>query len=173
MKDIRDAELAYKDVTGRFTGSFDELIAFVDTAQFTITQRRDTTVLDVEMTKAYGVDQYKELVLIDTLGYRSVKDSLFKKSENYREMMWVPTTNKTEKFELDAGFITKSNNRIPVFEAKVAKEVILKDQPQQLVMQEKKIVSADAVNGEYIRVGSMEEIDTNGNWPSFYEGSKK
>jgi len=173
MKDIRDAELAYKDVTGRFTGSFDELIAFIDTAQFTITQRRDTTVLDVEMTKAYGVDQYKELVLIDTLGYRSVKDSLFKESESYREMMWVPTTNKTEKFELDAGFITKSNNKIPVFEAKVAKEVILKDQPQELVMQEKQIVSADAVNGEYIRVGSMEEIDTNGNWPSFYEGAKK
>jgi hypothetical protein len=173
MKDIRAAELAYKDVTGRFAGSFDELITFVDTARFTITQRRDTTVLDVEMTKAYGVDQYKEKILIDTLGYRSVKDSLFGDSEDYRNMMWVPTTERSEKFELDAGFLTKDKNKIPVFEAKVAKEVILKDQPQELVMQEKQIVSVDAVDGAYITVGAMDEINTNGNWPTFYGGTEE
>lgn len=172
MKDIRDAELAYKDVTGKFAGDFNALIAFVDTARFTITQRRDTTVLDEEMTRAYGVDQYKEIILVDTLGYRSVKDSLFGGSDDYRNMMNVPTT-ENEKFELDAGFLTKGNNKIPVFEAKVAKEVLLTDQPQELVMQEKQIVSVDAVDGAYIRVGSMEEINTNGNWPSFYEGSKE
>lgn len=170
MKDIQAAELAYKDVTGHFAGDFNELITFVDTARFTITQRRDSTVLDVEMTRAYGVDQYKEIVLIDTLGYRPVQDSLFGNSDDYKKMMLVPTTENA-KFELDAGFLEKDDNKIPVFEAKIAKEIILADQPQQLVMQEKQIVSVDAVDGAYIRVGSMEEITTSGNWPSFYGGS--
>lgn len=172
MKDIQAAELAYKDVKGHFSGDFNELIKFVDTAQFTITQRRDTTILDVEMTRAYGVDQYKEIILVDTLGYRPVKDSLFGNSDDYKNMMYVPNT-ENEKFELDAGYLTKGNNKIPVFEAKVAKEVILKDQPQELIMQEKQIVSVDAIDGAYITVGAMDEINTNGNWPKFYGGTKE
>src|SRR5690554_7367375 len=41
LKDIQAAELAHKDITGKFTGSFDSLISFLDTAKFAITQRRD------------------------------------------------------------------------------------------------------------------------------------
>lgn len=48
LKDIRAAEMAHKEVTGRFTGDFDSLIRFIDTAEFAITQRRDTVVLDEE-----------------------------------------------------------------------------------------------------------------------------
>src|SRR6056297_2289134 len=77
LKDIRDAELAHRTVTGEFAGEWDNLVRFIDTAQFTLTQRRDTTVLDEEYRKTYGVDKYKEIVVIDTLGYASVKDSLF------------------------------------------------------------------------------------------------
>lgn len=174
MKDIRNAELAYKQVTGEFTGDFDQLINFIDTAQFTITQRRDTTVLDKEYKQRYGVDKYKEIVLIDTLGYVPVKDSLFgEKNSDYREMMFVPTTEKTEKFSLQAGTLMKNETPIPVFEAKVAKEVLLKDQPADLVMQEKQVVSVDAIDGAYITVGSMTEVNTNGNWPKLYGGKEE
>ena len=38
LKDIRDAQLAHKQVTGRFANNFDNLVKFIDTAQFTITQ---------------------------------------------------------------------------------------------------------------------------------------
>ncbi|HET8808982.1 MAG TPA: hypothetical protein VFM65_01810 [Flavobacteriaceae bacterium] len=173
MKDIRDAELAYKQVTGKFAGDFDQLINFIDTAQFTITQRRDTTVLDKEYKKTYGVDKYMEVVLIDTLGYVPVKDSLFGKNGNYRQMMFVPTTEKTEKFSLEAGTIMKNETPIPVFEAKVAKEVILKDQDPDLVMQEKQVVSVDAVDGAYITLGSMTDVITTGNWPKLYGGKEE
>lgn len=173
MKDIRDAELAYKQVTGKFAGDFDQLINFIDTAQFTITQRRDTTVLDKEYKQRYGVDKYKEVVLIDTLGYVPVKDSLFGENSDYRQMMFVPTTEKTEKFSLEAGTLMKNETPIPVFEAKVAKEVILKDQDPDLVMQEKQVVSVDAVDGAYITVGSMTEVNTNGNWPKLYGGKEE
>ncbi len=166
--DIRDSQLAFKQVTGKFAKNFDELERFIDTAEFTITQRRDTTVLDEERTKSYGVDMMKEMILTDTLGTKPVKDSLFGNTDRYKTMMNVPGTNA--KFEMDAGTITSNDIKIPVFEAKVAKEVILQDQPKDFVNKEKQVISVDGVNGAYIRMGSMTDVKTAGNWPKSYGG---
>src|SRR5690606_5126645 len=38
--DIRNAEMAHRQVTGQFTDNFDNLVKFVEEAKFTITQRR-------------------------------------------------------------------------------------------------------------------------------------
>jgi hypothetical protein len=168
LKDIRDAELAHRTITGRFEGNWDSLVAFIDTAQFTLTQRRDSTVLDEEYVKTYGVDKYKEIVVTDTLGYMSVKDSLFGNSNRYKTMMNVPIKGVNAKFELEAGTIDKNGTQIPVFEAKVAKAVILEDQNKDLILQENEMVSVDNVNGAFISVGSMEEVKTSGNWPLKY-----
>lgn len=167
LKDIRKAELAHKTITGRFSGNFDSLVTFIDTAEFTVTQRRDTTILDEERTKQLGVDQYKSKVLIDTLGYTPVKDSLFKNSDRYKEMMFIPYTDN-KKFDLEAGKTYKNGNYIPVFEVKVDKSLILEDQDKDLVAQEKQTVAVDGVNGEYIQVGSMSEVNTKGNWPKVF-----
>lgn len=169
LKDIRAGELAHKEVTGTFQDNWDSLVAFIDTAEFAITQRRDTTILDVEYQKTYGVDQYLERVVIDTLGFVSVKDSLYKGDRNrYSTMMNVPIEGADEKFELEAGTVEKGESKIPVFEAKVAKSVILKDQPRDLILQENEVQSVEEVNGRYIKVGSMQEVNTNGNWPKVY-----
>ncbi|APY12864.1 hypothetical protein BWZ22_14100 [Seonamhaeicola sp. S2-3] len=168
LKDIRDAQLAHKTVTGKFAQGFDGLIKFVDTAQFTITQRRDTSVLDVEMTKRYQVDMFKDEVIIDTLGFVSVKDSLFKNSDRYKTMMNVPVGKPGEKFKMQAGFLEQNGLNIPVFEASVKKDVILYDLDKDLLVQENQVVSVDGVNGDALKVGSMEEVKTNGNWPKTY-----
>ena len=167
--DIRDSQLAHKQVTGKFAGNFDNLVKFIDTAEFILTQRRDTSVLDVEMTKRFGgVETFKEEVLIDTLGFVSIKDSLFKGSDRYKAMMNVPGAKEGSKFQLKAGFLEQNNIRIPVFEASVKKNVILFDQDKDLVTQENQVVSVEAVNGDALKVGSMEEVNTNGNWPKVY-----
>ena len=83
-------------------------------------------------------------------------------------MMNVPIQGVDAKFELKAGSVVKNNNRIPVFEAKVAKKVILHDQDPVLVAQENEVVSVDNVNGPFISVGSMKEVNTSGNWPTTY-----
>jgi len=168
LKDIRKAQLAHKQVTGTFAGDFTNLVKFVDTAEFTVTQRRDTTVLDEEYKKAYNVDQYMSKTIIDTIGTVPVKDSIFKNSQRYKDMMYVPTTNKKAKFEIENGNIVKNKTEIPVFEVKVSKDVILEDLDKDLIMQEKQVLSVDGVNGEYIKIGSMTEINTNGNWPQVY-----
>ena len=168
LKDIRKAQLAHKQVTGVFAGDFDNLIKFIDIAENTVTQRRDTTILDEVHKKTYGVDQYKSKTIVDTLGYVPVKDSIFKNSSRYKEMMYVPTTDKKAKFEIESGKIRKNDTEISVFEVKVSKDVILSDLDKDLLMQEKQVISVDGVNGEYIQIGSMTEINTNGNWPQVY-----
>lgn len=167
--DIRDSQLAYKQVTGKFADNFDNLVTFIDTAQFTITQRRDTTIIDEELTKRFGgVETTKSIVLIDTLGFVPVKDSLFKTSTRYKTMMNVPVGTEGAKFELKAGMLEFNNTKIPVFESKVKKDVILSDQPRDLIIQENQTISVDGVNGDALRVGSMDEVKTNGNWPKVY-----
>ena len=168
LKDIRDSQLAHKQVTGKFARDFEGLIKFVDTAEFTITQRRDSSVIDEEMTKRYGVDTFKDIVIIDTLGYVSVKDSLFKNSDSYKNMMNVPVGEPGAKFKMEAGVIEQSKLFIPVFEASVKKNVILYDQNKDLLVQENQVISVDGVNGDALKVGSLEEVNTTGNWPKTY-----
>lgn len=195
LKDIRDSELAYKQVNGKFADNFDNLVKFVDTAQFTIIQKRDSSIVDKELTKRYGgVITYKPIVIVDTLGFVPVKDSLFKGSDRYKTMMNVPTLDKEKynqwvqslpantkkqqeykkamedgsKFQLKAGLLEQNDIKIPVFEASVKKDVILYDQDRDLVIPENQVQSVDGVNGDALKVGSMDEVKTIGNWPKTY-----
>jgi hypothetical protein len=166
MDKLRKAQLAYREVNGKFTASFDSLTRFIDTAEFTLTQRKDTTYLDKEYLKTYGVDKMVEDVVIDTLGTKKVKDSLFKNFD-YSNLEIVPTT-EDKKFEMQSGLIEVNNNQVPVFEAKVNKSIVLDGLDPELIIQEKQTMSVDGVNGAYIKVGSMDEVDTSGNWPITY-----
>lgn len=171
--DIRDAELAHRTVTGQFQGDFDNLVKFIDTAKFTITQRRDTSVLDVEATKRFGgVEMFKDEVIIDTLGFVAVKDSLFGADPRYKTMMNLPVGKAGAKFELKAGILEQNGMNIPVFEAKALKTLILDGQDVNYIKKENQVVSVEAVNGDAITVGSMEEVNTNGNWPKTYSNEQ-
>ena len=61
---------------------------------------------------------------------------------------------------------------IPVFEASVDKSILLFDQDKNLVDKEKEVMSVEGVNGPTLRVGSMEEVNTNGNWPKNYSNEQ-
>ena len=170
LKDIRDTQIAHRTVKGVFQDNWDSLVKFVEIDSFTITQRRDSSVLDKEMTKRYGgVKTYKDIVIVDTLGLVSVKDSLFGFDDRYLRMMNVPfSKNDQTKFELKAGFLNQNGIDIPVFESFVRKRVILHDQSLNLVLKENQVQSVDGVNGPTLKIGSMNEVNTNGNWPKNY-----
>ncbi|MCZ4319535.1 hypothetical protein O4H26_11080 [Aequorivita viscosa] len=174
LKDIQAAELAHKEITGSFTGDWDSLVRFIDTAKFARTQRRDTSYADVAKNKAYGIDKgyFIEESLIDTLGFTPVRDSLFGGTDRYKTMMNVPVDDTDAKFELKAGKIEKNDVSYSVFEAKVSKKVILADQDPDLIAQELQVQSVDGVNGPDIKVGSLEEVNTSGNWPKIYDAAK-
>ena len=174
LRDLRSAQLAHRQVTGKFQKNFDNLVKFIDTAQFTITQRRDSSVLDKDLTRRYGVDTFKDIIIIDTLGFVPVKDSLFGSSNRYKTMLNLPegAGEPGAKFEMDAGFVERNNIQVPVFEVKVDKSVILYDRDPDLVAQEKEVVSVEGVNGPTLKVGSMDEVNTNGNWPKAYDSKQ-
>ncbi|MDG1572621.1 hypothetical protein OZ410_09860 [Robiginitalea sp. M366] len=167
LKDIRNAQEAYKTVNGNYAKDFQSLIKFVDTGQYVITQQRDSSYMEFDPT--YGIDMLKEVKIIDTLGYVSVKDSLFKADTRYNSMMNVPHAQGNETFTMKADFIEQSGYRAPVFEAKVAKKIILFDQPEDLVARENAQVSVEEVNGSEITVGSLTKVSTSGNWPPIYD----
>ena len=168
LKDIRDAQLAHKTVTGVFQNNWDSLVNFIENEKFTITQRRDSTIIDEVLTRRYGVDTTKDIVIIDTLGYVAVKDSLFGADPRYKTMMNVPVGKQGEQFKLQTGVVNQNNINIPVFEASVQKDILLFGQDENLIKKEKEVVSVEGVNGPTLKVGSMEEVNTNGNWPKNY-----
>jgi len=175
LKDIKAAQLAHQEIVGGFAGDFESLVRFVDTAEFAITSRRDTFYADVEKNKAYGLDPQTggyiiETVIVDTLRFTPLKDSLYAGTDRYKTMMNVPIEEANgAKFEMKSGKLEKNKTVYSVFEARVSKDVVLGDLDKDLLTQEKQVVSVDGVNGKYIKVGSMEDVDTSGNWPKSYD----
>ena len=159
--DIRDSQIAYKEVKGEYAGDFNKLIDFVENGKVPITQRRDTLVLDEERTKAFGgVETFKTITLIDTLSYYTVKDSIFKGSDRFKNMANVGVGKDGAKFNLKADKL----DNIPVFEASVDKAVVLAGQDEYLIEKEKQAFSIAGVKGPTIKIGSLEEVSTSGNW---------
>lgn len=177
LKDIRTAELAHLQVTGKFNSNYDSLVRFIDTAQFAITQRRDTSYADVERNIAFGLDgqtggYYLEEVIIDTLRFVSIKDSLFGQSDKYKNLDKITIKDNEVPISLEAGFIDRGDRKIAVFEATASKDDILEGLNNDLITQEKQTTSVDGVNGTHIRVGSMTDVNTNGNWPKQYDSAE-
>ena len=167
LKLIRKAQIAHKDVKGVFSNNFDSLVKFIDTGIFTLIEKRDSSYMEYDRT--YRIDMLREVVVIDTLGFVPVKDSLFKNSNAYKNFADVPIEGVEAKFDINADIIDKNGYRAPVFEVKVAKDVILFDQDKDLIKIENETVSVDGVNGPSIILGSLTEVSSNGNWPTIFD----
>ncbi len=153
LKDIRSAELLYKQLNGRFTGSFDTLIHFMDSAKIPVVKMvPDPT--DTTFTRTIN----------DTLGYIKVADSLFGKRPNfnYHNIHLIPFSNN-KKFELHAGVIEKGGVKVNVFEAKAPYSAYLYGMDKQTIIN---ITAAKKDINRYpgLKVGSMTEATTDGNW---------
>ena len=171
LKDIRNAQIAHKDVTGFYANNFDSLVSFVDNGIFTLIEKRDSSYL--ENNRLYRIDMLKVVEIVDTLGFVAVKDSLFVQNESYKMMATVPIQGTDSEFSIKADIIDKNGYQVPVFEVKVAKDIVLFDQNKDLLDQENKVISVDGVNGREIILGSMSEVSTSGNWPTFFDAKNK
>ena len=153
LKDIRSAEFIYKQLNNKYTGSFDTLIHFMDSAKIPVVKiipdPHDTTYT---------------LTISDTVGYVKVADSLFKDQPNvdYHHINIIPFSGG-KKFQLKAGIIKKGGIKVYVFEVKAPYTTYLKGMNKQL------IVNLTATRKELhkypgLKVGSMTEPSTDGNW---------
>ena len=148
---IRSAQLAFKEKKNRFASSFEELIPVLRQDSFILTQRTDTMV--EFYNTIYREMQFKDTMLIDTLGKVSILDSLFQSNYNIDSLKYVPFSDD-KIFDLKSGTINKSKINVHVFEAKANREDYLNDLNKDLIQRSAK----DLI------IGSMTEASLNGNW---------
>ncbi|WP_372776328.1 hypothetical protein [Mangrovibacterium sp.] len=165
LKDIRKAELAFKDVNGKFTGSWDTLIDFVKTGELPLV--RKIGMLTDSMIEA-GWDEdiaiKKGKIIRDTMRI-SVLDTLFGKEFDPEQLKYVPVPDTVAQFHLGATIITTGSGiQVPIFEAKVHNNTVLRNLDRQLVIN---LNDKARTNEKYpgLKVGSLTEANNNaGNW---------
>jgi len=167
LKIIRDAEIKYYDVTGKYTTDKAGLIQFIDTAQLALTETKTIVETVNKGSKWAPIMVEVEVRKTDTIGYEPVLK--YFKDRDYKTMFKVPGVEGTE-FEIEIAEVEKVQGLVvPTFRARTPKEGILKGMNTSLVKQELEAVESIQIKGEYVSVGSLEEVTSGGNWPPSYD----
>lgn len=145
LKDIRDAQIAFRNVNGHFTASFDTLIDFINTGKIPII-KLTADPKDTTFTKMF----------VDTVGYTLVIDSIFKNKPDFQtqELRYIPFSDG-EEFSMQAGTAVKGNVTVNVIEVMAANKHFLKGL-------DLKRNHLDPEEG--LKFGSMVDPTTDGNW---------
>ncbi len=164
LKIIRDAEVKHFEVTGTYTKDKAALIQFIDTAKLALTETK--TIVEKE-NRGGGIIIDVEKRQTDTIGYEPV--SKYFKGKNYKEMFKVPGVAGKE-FEIEVGTVEKVPGMVvPTFYVKSNKTDILKGMNESLLKQELEQMATDQIKGEFVSVGSLDEVSSGGNWPPSYD----
>lgn len=153
LKEIREAQIAYKGIYKQYAPTFDTLIDFIKNGQLPVVNiipdPNDTT-----FTKTIN----------DTTGYTSVGEAIFKDRKNFdpESIQYIPFS-QGKKFYLAAAVIEINKVRVPVFEISAEYNQILYGLDQQLIQNlNKKQIEFERFPG--LKVGSLTEASTDGNW---------
>ncbi|WP_423127869.1 hypothetical protein [Gaoshiqia sp. Z1-71] len=165
LKEVRKAQMAYKDVNGKFTGDWDTLISFVKHESLPLV--RKIGMLTDSMIEAGWTEETaikKGRIIRDTIRV-NVLDTLFGRSYPIDQLKYVPVQDTIAEFHLGATVITTGSGvKVPIFEAKAHNNTILKNLDNQLVIN---LNDKARTNGKYpgLKVGSLTEANNNaGNW---------
>ena len=149
LKDIRSAQQAYKSVKGRYAKDFETLLNFVKTDSLPVVKAIGTVPDTLTEQEAIQMG----LVIRDT-ALVAVRDTLFAPQYPIDSLPYVPFSNN-EKFEMDAGAIEKNKLMVQVFEAFASYNKIYYGLD---------LSNENIKPNEGLRVGSMTEATTTGNW---------
>jgi hypothetical protein len=164
LKIVRDAQVKHYEVTGNYTKDKAGLIRFIDSAQLALTE---TITIVEKVNRGGGIIIDVEKRQTDTIGFEPVLK--YFKDRDYKNMFNVPGVEGIE-FELEIGTVEKVQGLlVPTFLAKTPKEGVLKGMDKSLIKVEKEVIATDQIKGEYISVGSLDEVSTGGNWPPSYD----
>ena len=147
LKMIRDAQIAFQSVNGKYANEWDSLLNFVENGNIFLIQRREETVL-----LDYGAEE--TTLYLDTLGSVTVIDSLFSSIPNFvaSNLINVPGYDDV-KFEIWASKIEKGGVEVDVVEVR---------NPKPFDPNRKE--SNEANINKPLRFGSRTSITTAGNW---------
>ncbi|MEE9350057.1 MAG: hypothetical protein V3U80_08425 [Flavobacteriaceae bacterium] len=164
LKMIRDAQVAHRKIAGGYIVNPQDLINYVDTAKYPITETKN-----IQVNKSHGTMTYKvDKKVVNITGYTPVVDEF--RGRDYKNMFTVP--GSTTKITMEADTIVVGGITSQVFTAYVAKKVVLAGLPNKMVKDEDKALGGITVKGDKISVGSLESVKVIGNWPPFYDNKK-
>lgn len=147
LKIIREAQITYQTVHGRYTDSWDTLINFINNGEIPIVEKREQIFM-----LAYGADS--TVVEYDTLGMVSVRDSVFNERQypnlDVENLPVIPGSDG-KKFDLYAGTITKGTG---------AKVNVMEVKDTHVINPARRKESSLGP----LRIGSRTEATTQGNW---------
>lgn len=140
LKDIREAQLAYKDLTGKFAMKWDDLIDSVKYAQF-------------PQIKIIGnPDDTTQAVIYDTT-FIPLKSRVFADDYVVDSLKYIPFTGGKELMTINAGQIKVNKVDVQVFEINCPEHKLLNG------------LNKDYIDPDFIyRVGSMNQATYSGNW---------
>ncbi len=164
LKDIRTAQVAYKSLYDKYTGSFDTLINFVKLDSLKLV-KKEGSLSDSLLAEGWTEEKALKVGMIkrDTI-LVSVLDSLFGKQYAIDSLKYVPFTD-LEEYDMGAGIVeTGSGVKVQVFEAKVHNNIYLNGLEQQEIDNlSDKTLKLERYPG--LKVGSLTETNNNaGNW---------
>lgn len=162
LKDIRDVEIQYKQAYNKYTSNFDTLIDFCQ-----------SYLIPVIMMVPDPEDTTFTKTINDTIDHILVIDSLFKKRTdfNIKQLCIVPFSDPATQFEIHDSIIKRGGISVPVFEVKTPFEVYLAKPGSKFTEKEwnTRVQNAKAELEQLdkyagLKVGSLEEASTDGNW---------
>lgn len=163
LKDIRTAQIAFKDEYGRFTGSFDTLINFIEHDSMKLVKAIGSIPDDLLAQGWTEAIALKEgIITRDTIRI-AIKDTLFPKEFTAQELWKVPFTENA-KFELATAKLMTGSVKVDVFEAKVHNDILLSGLDRQLIINLNERMK-QSNNYPGVKVGDIAEPNNNaGNW---------
>lgn len=158
LKDIRSSQLVYKSIYNEFAPTFDTLIDFLKNGKIPIVKMipdpEDTT-----FTKTI-TDTIRWDIVADFL----FPDSVIKNRPNFSldNLSLIPFS-EGDTFKLEAGTTIKGNLTVHVFEVSALYNTFMKGMDEQLLFNKiAKMKQLEKFPG--LKIGSMTEASTDGNW---------
>lgn len=167
LKDIRTAQRSFRAKYGKFAGSFDELIAYVQHDSMAI-DRQDASEDDsAAMAQGKAATIIRSFVMVRDTIFNARKDKENFKVEDIRYIPYSDKVNgKLEEFKLDTiTIVTESKVAVPVFEAFAPYFSFLGDMDKQELInyRDEQVNTLERADG--IMVGSLKNANNEaGNW---------
>ena len=160
LKDIRTAQVAYRERTGNYTPSFDTLLDFINTQDLRII--RAIGFVPDTLTEAEALKL--GIVSRDTF-FVSVRDSLFHHIKYPLDSMKYIPVGTRKQFVMDtASVLTGSGVEVKVFEAYATYDDVLDGLDRQYIVNIKATQESQKKD-PVLRVGNLKEANNNaGNW---------
>ena len=170
LRDIRTAQIAFRNINGRFCGTLDSLILFLEHGQMP-TVRKTGEIPDT-LTEAQAL----RLGIIgrDTI-FTNAHSVLFPdrvddRAEHLATLKFIPFTRRTREFSIQAGMIERSNVFVPVVEVSAHITEYMLNEEGEVIPEFRQFIRNAIKRAEDIdrfpglRFGSMTDPHTEGNW---------